>query len=450
MKCGGCKTNAIASNPIPFFVRSDWLAAGVVWAVSLFVYMLTLAPTVTLEHSGVLAVGADHLGIGRVPGYPVWHLCGKLFTSVFSFVRYRGHPNPAWALNFMSALFGSMSSALVALLVSRVGRELASGLQATSASKAAASGIAAGLLLAFSHVMWSQSVITETHTLTLFFFMLFFLATLAWLVRRTSRLANLLALVFGVGVAQSELLVLLIPSLVLALAFVDKALCRDVSLTAISLCLIGWLSLRQSVPSVWVAAAAVAGAVLVLGSAARFLPRGRLAASMLTLVLCGLLLYAYLPIASEGNPPINWGYPRTWEGFKHVISRGQYEKIVPTNVFAQPQVFLGQVKDHLRLLSLQFSFPLVLLGLLPIIRVSRFRGAWLHWGAVCLLGFCMFSIILLIGASPTGDIQDAFVQRTKFIPSFALWSLFIGCGIMLVLDWLERLGEAWQQRHQRA
>ena len=35
-----------------------------------------------------------------------------------------------------------------------------------------------------------------------------------------------------------------------------------------------------------------------------------------------------MPIVSDlRNPPMNWGYPRTWEGFKHAIQRGQYEAI---------------------------------------------------------------------------------------------------------------------------
>src|SRR5207247_1571896 len=35
--------------------------------------------------------------------------------------------------------------------------------------------------------------------------------------------------------------------------------------------------------------------------------------------LLGLLPNFYLPIASMTNPPMNWGYPRTVEGFFHVL-----------------------------------------------------------------------------------------------------------------------------------
>src|SRR5205085_1687398 len=49
------------------------------------------------------------------------------------------------------------------------------------------------------------------------------------------------------------------------------------------------------------------------------------------LFLLGLSLYLYLPLASMTNPPVNWGYPRTVEGFIHTITRGQFEHLNPTD-----------------------------------------------------------------------------------------------------------------------
>jgi tetratricopeptide (TPR) repeat protein len=41
-------------------------------------------------------------------------------------------------------------------------------------------------------------------------------------------------------------------------------------------------------------------------------------------VFAGLLPYAYMPFASSTNPPMNWGYTRTPEGFFYSINRTQY------------------------------------------------------------------------------------------------------------------------------
>lgn len=95
------------------FNRADWTAAGLVALVALTVYFVTLAPTVTLEQSGASVVAGQYRGVGRVPGYPLWHLLARGFIAIFGFVRYRGQPNPAWATNFMSAVFGALSCGLV-------------------------------------------------------------------------------------------------------------------------------------------------------------------------------------------------------------------------------------------------------------------------------------------------------------------------------------------------
>jgi hypothetical protein len=155
---------------------------------------------------------------------------------------------------------------------------------------------------------------------------------------------------------------------------------------------------------------------------------------MLLLIAAGLGAYVYLPLACAGKAPMQFGYARTWEGFVHVFTRGQYEKIVPTNVFADPGLFLSQLRWYLGLLNRQFVVPVGLLAVLPIVRVPRFRGIWLKWWGIGLLTFFMFSMVLLVGASPKGDVQDAFIQRVRFIPSFALWSIFIGLGFVMILD----------------
>jgi hypothetical protein len=63
----------------------------------------------------------------------------------------------------------------------------------------------------------------------------------------------------------------------------------------------------------------------------------------------GLSFYAYLPFSSEQNPPMNWGYPRTMEGFWHAVSRGQYERIDPAEnlkqAIANPKYFWRMLHD---------------------------------------------------------------------------------------------------------
>lgn len=103
---------------------------------------------------------------------------------------------------------------------------------------------------------------------------------------------------------------------------------------------------------------------LFLGLAWYALPRGRTVALSFLMAELGVAFYAYMPIVSDlRNPPMNWAYPRTWEGFKHAITRGQYERIAPANAFSLR--FLHQIGAYLTDLREQFTLPIALLGFLP-------------------------------------------------------------------------------------
>jgi len=54
------------------------------------------------------------------------------------------------------------------------------------------------------------------------------------------------------------------------------------------------------------------------------------------LVLCGLSFYFYTAVVSMTNPPGNWGYARTLEGFIHMLSRGQFERLQPAISWLNP------------------------------------------------------------------------------------------------------------------
>jgi tetratricopeptide (TPR) repeat protein len=110
----------------------------------------------------------------------------------------------------------------------------------------------------------------------------------------------------------------------------------------------------------------------VLALAWLLLPHGRLVSLTLFFSQLGVSFYVYMPIVSDlRNPPMNWGFPRTWEGFKHAISRGQYEKIAPSAAQLLPQ--LGSYFTDLRV---QFTLLLAPLGFLPFAAWQMRGPAW--------------------------------------------------------------------------
>ena len=203
------------------------------------VYFVTLAPTVTLEDCGELAVASDYLGVPHPPGYPIWTIITWIFTKVFSFVTFRGQPNPAWSVGLMSAVFGALTAGISAMLICRSGsdilRELRKTQHVTHLEKENAicwiGGVVSSLVFAFSPVMWSQSVIVEVYSLNAFFLVLIFLLTYQWLSRPSDHLLYIAAFVFGLGLTNYQVLLLAALPLVFAVFLRDFKLFRDFLIT---------------------------------------------------------------------------------------------------------------------------------------------------------------------------------------------------------------------------
>jgi len=160
------------------------------------------------------------------------------------------------------------------------------------------------------------------------------------------------------------------------------------------------------------------------------LPNGRSLVGAALFAQLGVSFYIYMPFVSDlRNPPMNWGYPRTWEGFKHALQRGQYEAI-GFNPFS-----FSQVWHYLQDVRLQFTDVL-----LPFAFVPFAAGHWLvgkehkktfwQWMIAAFSCFLMMSVLLILLAQVKGDVQDGFIQKVKFISSHAMIALWIGYGLV--------------------
>ena len=225
-----------------FFRRIDWWAFWIVSLVTLAVYVHTLAPTVTLEDSGELAVASDYLGVPHPPGYPIWTLITWFFQWIFHWVTYNGHPNPAWSVGLASAVAGAGACGLLALLISRSGADLLRSVPALTErigfrvenGLCLVAGISGGLLLAFSPVLWSQSVIVEVYSLNALFQMAVLLLIYMWMCRpKNDVLLFVAAFLFGLGLTNHQTLLFLGLALGVAVLLKDVDLFRDFALAAL-------------------------------------------------------------------------------------------------------------------------------------------------------------------------------------------------------------------------
>jgi len=439
-------------NKLSFFRRADWIAFGLTFLIALTVYTLTLAPTVTLEDSGELIVASDYLGVPHPPGYPIWSLLTWAFQWVFHTLTYHGHPNPAWAVNFFSAFAGAAACAVLALLVSRSGTDILRSLKKVSETLGdrterifcCVAGISSGLLLAFSQGMWSQAVIAEVYSLNIFFQTLMLLFLYRWMVEpENPKPLFLMAFVYGLGMTNHQTIVFMGLAVALCIGLRNIRLFRDFAIVAIFYMIM--LAVNKAGPTEWHWVQGPAKPAfwfwtiyaVVVPMFGLFLPNGKTVCGTYLLMFLGLSFYLYMPFASDQNPPINWGYPRTWEGFMHAITRGQYEKVTVANVFSLR--FIQQIGAYLRDLRSQFFAPIALLALGPFIAfpwIGKKNRAWL---GTTVLAFIGVGIIFMILQNPKIDMQTLFIARVQYIQSHAIYAIWIGFGLLITMAWLETL-----------
>ncbi len=224
-----------------FFRRIDWSAFWAAAIISMFVYFLTLGPSVTLEDAGELAVAGDHLGVPHPPGYPIWTMCAWVFTRVFDWVTFRGQPTPAWSIALMSAFFAALAAGITAMLITRsVSDMMRDAHDADPDYKQSENdwlcwvgGVSGSLVFAFSPVMWSQATIVEVYTLNAFFLMWIFLLTYRWMRKPSTRILWLTAFVFGLGMTNYQVLLLAALPLGVVIFLRDIPLFRDFILIGI-------------------------------------------------------------------------------------------------------------------------------------------------------------------------------------------------------------------------
>ena len=200
-------------------------------------------------------------------------------------------------------------------------------------------------------------------------------------------------------------------------------------------------------PQSWWFGWPIAWNFVVLALAWATLPNGRSVAGAAFFAQLGISFYAYMPIVSDlRNPPMNWGYPRTWDGFKHAIMRGQYEAI---GVPSFPSVgaffsFMGtQMKHYFGDVMVQFTDLLVPFALVPFVAAKwvvgkAHRKTFWQWMSAAAACFLMMSGLLILLANVKGDVQDGFIQKVKFISSHAMIALWIGYGLVFATVLLVR------------
>jgi len=161
------------------------------------------------------------------------------------------------------------------------------------------------------------------------------------------------------------------------------------------------------------------------------LPHGRTVSLTMLFAELGVGFYIYMPIVSDlRNPPMNWGYPRTWEGFKHAVTRGQYEKLAPSDVFNENFIF--QIGTYFTDMRVQFTLLVAPLGFLPFtlwsIKIGKKRIRAIY--AAAALFVVTFGLVVLSNLAG----GEVFLRLDKLLVGGILLLFLVGI-----------ISVAWQQ-----
>ncbi len=443
-------------RPEALFRRIDWLAFGIGTFLVLLGYLLTVAPNVTLEDSGELAIGSMYAGVPHPPGYPVWTLYTWLFTKLLPF------SNIAWRVAVASSVAGALACGLIALVVSRGSSLLLRGMSGTKEIERRAetlisltAGVVAATLMGFNGYMWSQSVIVEVYSLSVLSLMGVVCYLMCWVYApHQRRYLYWSCFLFGICLTNHMSLLVAAVGIQIAVAAADKKVGRDFLLVNGLVYLGVLLTSKVSEPKLGNEAISAlfhlvgVGSIILCGWLAfkteKLLTEWKVLLFSGLAFVTGAAFYFYMPLASMSNPPMNWGYARTAEGFMHAIKREQYSGITPVNISsiagaavspwkeqsrATVSHFAGQLALYAEGARQEFSPVLLLVALLPLLLLRKMQDrerAWII--GLSAIWWCL-SLLLLLLLNPGLDRQSIELHRVFFTASHVVLAILIGYGL---------------------
>jgi hypothetical protein len=369
-----------------------WLAPGIVFGVALAVYGLTAPPGLTWAHAsadgGDLITAARVLGVPHPSGYPTWTLLAALFSHL-------PLGTAAWRATLVSMLGGAAAAALVTAtvpwMVPRHGAPAKEGPSnpASTAGEAPsrrsspavlvlsyAPAVVAGLALAFAPLLWGQATVAEVYALHACLAAAALWALVRWQAGGSSRWAAAAGFFLGLGLGNHLTTVWLLPAAAILL----------------------WTG---------------------RGSSAN---RPRSSAILAAGLATGLLVYLYLPLAAAGNPPVNWGNPRTLEGLWWLVSGQLYRGYVFAVAWSDVPGRLGGWSAELWRSFLPWGVAAALFGLATLFQ--RNRPLAVAFSTSLLLG-----LVWAVGYNTSDSLLS-------LLSGWVIMALAVGVGVAAALDWL--------------
>lgn len=311
-------------HPFRVFDAYERWNALIAFLVALVTCWSTVMPNIGLNDDGEMATAALHFGVMHPSGYPLWTILAGLWSHLLPF------GNGSWKIN----LFSGFCTALAAALFSLVSLNATRWVGIARKPATLLSG-ATTLTFIWVNPIWSHGVVGKgLYALHVCLMMALVMLTYVWIRRphwKNAFVWSVFVFCLGMSNHHMSLAMAFLPLLVILLLHADLFWEYCVySLIIAALLYLGfaWLSTDQYHSLAMKAAIrllyCVGTGFVVLVLIRRKLTEWRQGLLLFAAVFLGLLPYAYMPFASSTNPPMNWGYCSTPEGFFYAINRSQY------------------------------------------------------------------------------------------------------------------------------
>ena len=408
-------------HPFRVFTKQERIVALLCFLVALCTYWCTANPNIGLGDEGEMATAALHFGVMHPSGYPLWTILAGLFSRL-------PIGNGSWEINLFSGLSAATGVAIFSLLTLNGARWVGMAHRPSLILS-----LAATLTFAWATPVWSQATIGKgLYALHVCLMLILLMLCYVW-IRRPSWKNGFVWLVFLFALGMSNhhmtLSMALLPLIVILLLHGDLFWEYAIySLVIASILYLGFAELSQ-LPDVqkasWRFFYLVITGFIALVLLRKRLTEWRQGLLLVIAVVVGLSPYYYLRLASSTNPPMNWSYCSTNEGFFYAINRSQYwgtlaDKLqgtvgklvgVPPAEKAKGaknpdeesalQEFEGFFKRYWQVLFKNISpIPLlcVIIAFVLIWRLPREQRIWFY---LLVIGFCLSAYLEPI-MSPNG------------------------------------------------
>ena len=329
---------------------NNW-AGWAVFCLSLFVYILTLEPTLSLWDCGEFLISAWKLEINHSPGSPLFMLLGRVF-SLFSL----GNPEKvAYSINLLSAVSSAATILFlfwtIVWLISKIEQKQEKTFPLLLKFGAAAIG---SLSFAFTDSFWFSAVEAEVYALSSLF-----IAVILWAATRWEREADeanssrwiiLIFFLIGLSIGAHLLNLLVIPAIALIVYFRKyqyslKSLFATILVSGIGIIVLlkivipGILDLSKNLELFFVNelrlpihSGLFTYLFLLIGTIVaglfythrKQMPQLNLAILCLTFLLIGYTSYVTTIVRASAGVPINQGNPETTFSLLNYLNREQY------------------------------------------------------------------------------------------------------------------------------